>query len=103
MTDIDVYRRQTVCSNPGRMAGWLASTPADLPSLRWLSTQLVFHYWADGDPVKHGFAADRLPEIDLRYAEDQFARLAELTPEQPVTVERPATQRILGCCRDFTL
>ena len=62
------------------MAEWLRSTPNDLPSLRQLSTRLVFHYWADGSPLEHGFTADRLPEIDLRYADDQFARLASRCP-----------------------
>ncbi|HEY7225103.1 MAG TPA: transglutaminase-like domain-containing protein [Micromonosporaceae bacterium] len=100
---IEVYRRHTVCTDPGRMTGWAGSSPEDLASARRLATRLVFHFWAAGDPLGLGFTPDRLPEVDLRYAEEQFARLADLTPGLPLEAERGATQRILGCCRDFTL
>ena len=101
--ELDVYRNQTVCTDPGRRADWIGSAPRDLPSLRRLATNLVFHYRANGDPVDHGFSAERMHEIDLRYADDQFARLHDLAPDQPLTADRAPTQRILGCCRDFTL
>jgi hypothetical protein len=100
---IDAFRSQTVCSDPGRMADWITSAPRDLSALRRLTTGLVHHYRAGGDPVQHGFTEQRLHEIDLRYADDQFARLHALSPEAPLTADREPTQRILGCCRDFTL
>jgi hypothetical protein len=100
---IDAFRSQTVCSDPGRMADWIAGAPRDLPTLRRLTTGLVFHYRAGGDPSQHGFTEQRLHEIDLRYADDQFAHLHDLTPDAPLTADRAPTQRILGCCRDFTL
>ena len=99
---IDAYRIQTVCSDPGRMSEWVADAPTDLASLRRLVSGLVFHYRANGDLGEHGFGPERIAEIDLRYADEQFARLAELRPG-PVVGERAVTERILGCCRDFTL
>lgn len=104
MTDtlLDPYRSQTVCSDPGRMAEWIDELPRDLGELRRLVSCLVFHYRANGDVADHGFTPDRLAEIDLRYAEEQFARLAELKPGPPGAAREP-TERILGCCRDFTL
>jgi hypothetical protein len=102
-TEIDAFRNQTVCSNPGRMADWIATAPRDLPSLRRLATGLVHHYRAYGDPTQQGFAADRLHEIDLRYADEQFAMLHDLVEGAPLGTDRSPTQRILGCCRDFTL
>jgi hypothetical protein len=98
----DPYLTHTVCSEPGRMAAWIGDAPDDLPALRRLASGLVFHYRANGDVALHGFAPERMPEIDLRYAEEQFARLEALKPG-PLGAEREPTERILGCCRDFTL
>jgi len=99
---VDPHLAHTVCSDPGRMAAWIGDAPRDLTALRRLASGLVFHYRANGDVAEHGFAPERMPEIDLRYAEEQFARLAELKPG-PLGAEREPTERILGCCRDFTL
>ncbi|MFB9307813.1 hypothetical protein BJY17_002716 [Agromyces hippuratus] len=100
--ELAAYRTQTVCSDPGRMAEWVGEPPSDLAELRRLASGLIFHYRANGELKQHGFDDDRLPEIDLRYAEEQFARLAELRAG-PLETPRAATERILGCCRDFTL
>lgn len=100
--ELDEYRTQTVCSDPGRMVEWIGAPPRDLAALRRLVSGLVFHYRANGEPSRRGFGDDRLAEIDLRYAEEQFARLAELHAG-PLEVRRAPTERILGCCRDFTL
>lgn len=96
------YRAQTVCSDPGRMTEWIGDEPGDLDELRRRVSGLVFHYRANGEPSRHGFGGDRLAEIDLRYAEEQFARLAELKVDG-LAARRAPTERILGCCRDFTL
>jgi len=95
------YATQSRFSDPGRHADWLADTPADFVTLRRIADGLVFHYWGNGDPADHGFEAARLPEIDLRYAEAILGRLRELNPV--LDGERLATERVLGCCRDFTL
>ena len=103
MNDIlDFYAAQSIFSDPGRTAGWLDGVPDGLADIRRLATQLVFHYRASGDPLEHGFTPDRLAEIDLRYAEDAFARLQALRAGS-ITAAREPTQCILGCCRDFTL
>lgn len=101
-TLVDPYLAHTVCSDPGRMAAWIGEVPRDRAELRRLVSGLVFHYRSNGDPAEHGFAPERMSEIDLRYADEQFARLAELKPG-PFGAEREPTERILGCCRDFTL
>src|SRR3954453_4098587 len=64
--------------------------------------ELVFHSGAQGDITEHGFPAERHEEITLRYASDMFARLRELDPAPPGGPRSPL-QRIVGCCRDFTL
>jgi hypothetical protein len=96
------YATQSRFSDPGRHADWLADTPADLAALRDIAAGLVFHHWAAGDPTAHGFPASRLAEVDLRYAEAMLGRLRELDPTLSGEPRR-TTDRILGCCRDFTL
>jgi hypothetical protein len=96
------YATQSRFSDPGRHADWLADTPADLVALRDIAAGLVFHHWAAGDPTAHGFPSSRLAEVDLRYAEAMLGRLRELDPTLSGEPRRP-TDRILGCCRDFTL
>src|SRR5262249_22214336 len=76
--------------------------PSDLGALRAASQQLVFHCWADGDWAANGIAAKRISEIDTRYAAAMFARLGELA-DLPLSAARQPRQRLVGCCRDFTV
>ncbi len=97
------YRTQSRFTDPGRLASWLDEMPeTGLAALREASSRLVFHYRAHGDVAGHGFAPERLAEINLRYADAQLARLRELSPAVP-GADRTVTERVLGCCRDFTV
>ena len=98
----DFYVSHSSFSDPGPHADWLDATPADLAVLREAASQLVFHYWGSGAITDHGFPAARNDEITLRYAADMWARLRELDPAPPGE-PRPPLDRIVGCCRDFTL
>jgi hypothetical protein len=99
MIDYTTHSRFT---DPGPAAGWLDGVGPDLAELRRVAAGLVFHYWGNGDITDHGFPAERLAEVDLRYAADIFARLRSLNPA-PLGEERAPTERVVGCCRDFTL
>lgn len=96
------YAAQSRFTDPGALAPWLDAVGPDLPTIRDAAAQLVFHYVANGDIAEHGFTEDRRSEINLRYANDMFARLHELDPAPPGT-ERAPTDRVVGCCRDSTL
>jgi hypothetical protein len=50
---------------------------------------LIFHHRIDGDVASHGIAADRINEVDSRYADRLLSRIFELS-DQPVPVARPA-------------
>ena len=100
--DLDYFRSHSTFTDPGRADAALAGAPTTVAGIRALVSRLVFHYRASGDPTRLGFAPERLHEIDLRYADDMLARLAELDPEL-LNAERAATDRILGCCRDYTV
>src|SRR5262249_18978100 len=86
----------------GPAAAAIAQLPADLAALRAVSQQLVFHHWADGDWAENGIAPERICEIDTRYAAAMFARLGELA-DLPLSAARQPRQRLVGCCRDFTV
>ncbi|SFW43546.1 transglutaminase-like domain-containing protein [Amycolatopsis australiensis] len=99
---MDWYARHSRFSDPGTLTPWLDAVPRDLAAMREAASHLVFHFWAQGDITKHGFPAARREEIDLRYAADLFARLRELDPAPPGE-PRATLDRVVGCCRDFTL
>jgi hypothetical protein len=102
MADHDVYASQSAFSDPGPWAGRLDAVPGDLAGLARTARQLVFHYRADGDYAANGIAPERIAEIDTRYAAPMFERLFALD-DRPLTSERAPAQRLVGCCRDFTL
>ncbi|WP_433654927.1 transglutaminase-like domain-containing protein [Nocardia sp. CA-128927] len=96
------YASQSRFTDPRAMSWWLDDVPADLAGIHSAATGLVFHYTANGDITQHGFAAKRVREIDLRYADDLLTRLHELSSAPPGS-DRAPTDRVVGCCRDSTL
>jgi Transglutaminase-like superfamily len=102
MTDLAFYAAQSPVSDPGQFADRVAGGPGTLTSMRTAARELVFHYRADGDFAENGIAADRIAEIDTRYAEDMLARLVQLA-DVPLGQPRAPAQRLVGCCRDFTV
>jgi hypothetical protein len=102
MTNLDSYVTQTVTSDPGAFADLVAALPGDVGSLQAASTQLVFHYRGGGDWAEHGIAPERIGEVDLRYADALLGRLVELA-DQPLDAPRESAQKLVGCCRDYTL
>lgn len=95
------YAEQSNVTRPGAMAGWLADLPTDVPALRRVALNLVIHYRAD-DPIGHGIPPERMAEIHTRYAEPMLERLAALK-DGSLVAERAPVERLVGCCRDFTV
>ena len=52
--------------------------------------------------AENGIAPERISEVDTRYAAAMFARLGELA-DLPLSAARQPRQRLVGCCRDFTV
>lgn len=102
MADQDFYATQSAITGPGPWAERLDALPGDLRALKDAANQLVFHYRADGDWTEHGIAPERITEIDTRYADRMFARIFALS-DAPLGASRRANQRLVGCCRDFTV
>lgn len=95
------YAAQSSITAPGEMEGWLRDLPRDPFALKRIAMQLVAHYRAD-DLAAFGISEDRVPEINLRFAATMLRRLHELD-SGPLTGERASCNRIVGCCRDFTV
>ncbi|HYF61486.1 MAG TPA: transglutaminase-like domain-containing protein [Herpetosiphonaceae bacterium] len=102
MADYAVFASQSVFTDPGGWASALDAVPSDIPAMARAARRLVFHYRADGDYAANGIAPERIAEIDTRYAAAMLGRLAALS-DLPLTAERAPAQRLVGCCRDFTL
>jgi Transglutaminase-like superfamily len=98
---LSYYAGQSRVTEPGAMSDRLSDLPDNLPALRRVARGLVIHYRAD-NPSAHGISEERLAEIDSRYAETMLARLGELD-DRPLTEARPPKERLVGCCRDFTV
>ena len=102
MSDQVAYASQSTVTDPRELAGRLDAVPGDLTSLQRAARRLVFHYRGDGDFAQNNIAADRIAEIDTRYADRMLKRLFELH-DAPLSAERLPHQRLVGCCRDFTV
>jgi hypothetical protein len=99
--DLEWYASQSSLTDPGELAWLLDDLPAGIVELRALAHGLVIHY-RDDRPLEAGIPVDRLREIDSRYSDRMLARLVELQPGSLRDV-RPPQQRLVGCCRDFTV
>jgi len=100
--ELDYYAGQSAVTDPGRASAQLTGIPTDIAGLHRAAHGLVIHYRAE-DPVgRHGFPEARMAEIDSRHAETMLERLAQLA-DQPPTEPREPQERLVGCCRDFTV
>jgi hypothetical protein len=100
--DWQLYATHSACSDPGAWGAQLDAVPGDLRSIKDAAHQLVFHYRADGDWTENGIAPERIAEIDTRFADRMLQRIFALSGA-PLGAPRPPHQRLVGCCRDFTL
>jgi hypothetical protein len=98
---LSYYATQSRNTDPGRMAGLLDGLPKNFAELRQVASGLVIHY-RGGNPLQHGIPVERMREIDTRYVETMLTRLTELK-DGPLTGLRSPKERLVGCCRDFTV
>jgi hypothetical protein len=102
MDDQEFWAEQSAVTDPGQFASLTRAIPGSVAAIRAAARGLVFHYRADGDFAENGITADRVAEIDTRYAKDMLGRLVSLA-DQPLADPRTPSQRLVGCCRDFTV
>jgi hypothetical protein len=92
------YTRQTTFSDPRQHAALFDALPADPDGIGQVVRNLVVHYRAAGIE----FPPDRLAEIDSRWV-DRLIDADRRRFSGPLAEPRPPEQRVVGCCRDFTL
>jgi hypothetical protein len=93
---------QSTVTDPGAAAAAIDALPAELAVLREASSQLVFHYRAGGDFAENGVPAERIAEINTRYADAMLALILERGEPNLGRARGPA-DRVVGCCRDATV
>ncbi len=96
--DADLYMEQSVYSDPGPHTTLFDAMPSDPDGISAVIRNLVVHY----REVGFDFPPDRLAEIDLRWI-DRRLDADQRRFGTPLTAPRPASERVVGCCRDFSL
>ncbi|MEU4241393.1 transglutaminase domain-containing protein [Actinoplanes sp. NPDC026619] len=92
------YTRQTRFSDPRQHAALFDPLPADPAGIGEVVRNLAVHYRASGIE----FPPDRLAEIDSRWV-DRMLDVDQRRHATPLAEPRPPEERVVGCCRDFTL
>jgi len=92
------YAVQTEYSDPGAYAGLYDALPDDIPGVGAVVRNLLIHYRGGGIE----FTGDRLAEIDHRWVSSMLAT-DQRRNGTPLAVPREPVDRIVGCCRDYTL
>ena len=96
--DLDEYRTHSPYSDPRRHAGLLDAVPADIATVAATARNVIVHYRAGGVELPD----DRLDEVNCRWV-DRILDADQSRFPLPLTAERPAADRVAGCCRDHTL
>jgi hypothetical protein len=107
MPSLTDYTRQSPYSDPREYADLLATLPTDqpdrpdqaaeLPKLAVVVRNLIRHYRAEVPT-----SPERLAEVDNRWI-DRLLACDRTRFDTPLDVFRPEPDRVVGCCRDFTL
>lgn len=98
----EAWSSQSRVTDPRTAGEFLDDLPKDLEGLRRISQQLVAHYFESTDGAVSGLGGERAGDVDSRYAEAMFRRLLQRGGPDLLR-PRPQGERLLGCCRDFTV
>lgn len=98
----DYYRSQSPTSDPGAYGDLFDALPTDLAGIAQVTQGLVYHYFADQHWLGWQPPQERLPEINTRTMQQIVATLLA-KDDRPLTVARRNEDRMVGCCRDFSL
>jgi transglutaminase superfamily protein len=99
---VSYWASQSPVTDPGNAATAIGELPADISVLRRASSQMIFHYRAGGDFAENGVPAERMAEIDTRYADALLGLLLQ-RGDPALDRDRPPSERAVGCCRDATV
>jgi hypothetical protein len=98
MPSLQDYRQQSRYSDPREYAALLAELPSEVAEVGIAVRHLLVHYrGAEG-----AYPAERLVEIDNRWL-DRVLAADRSRCDLALAVPRPESERVVGCCRDYTL
>ena len=97
MSYLQTYCQQSAITDPGEYATLYDDLPDDIGELCRIAQGLIVHYSVIGRRFPQ-----RATEIDSRYLTVMLRRILELD-DRPLRQERRLTERLVGCCRDFTV
>ncbi|MEV6414635.1 transglutaminase-like domain-containing protein [Kribbella sp. NPDC051718] len=92
------YAEQTSYSDPGAHAGLFDALPSDIPGLTAVVRNLLIHYRGGGIE----FTGERYQEINHRWVSAMLAT-DQRRNATALAVPREPFDRVVGCCRDYTL
>jgi hypothetical protein len=98
MPSLKDYAEQSAYSDPREHTALVAELPANLADLGAVVRNVLVHYRASG--IR--FSPQRLVEIDNRWI-DRVLTADRSRFDGPLARPRPEADRVVGCCRDFTL
>ncbi|MGW4678407.1 transglutaminase domain-containing protein [Micromonospora taraxaci] len=96
--NVDDYRQHSPYSDPGPHAALLDAVPADIATVAATVRNVIVHYRAGGVELP----PDRLEEVNCRWV-DRILDTDQSRFPLPLAAERPAVDRVAGCCRDHTM
>jgi len=98
----EYYVEQSATSDPKEYNYLFDNLPTDLAGIAQVTQGLVYHYMAG--PYIYGWIPpkERTVEINTRSMECSLATLLA-KDERPLSEPRNFEQRLIGCCRDFSL
>jgi hypothetical protein len=96
------YSTQSPVSDPGQYAYLFDNLPRDIAGITKVAQGLVYHYTTGEYTYGYRPPKERLSEIDTRYMEAMLGRIIRMD-DRPLTEARAYEDRLVGCCRDFSL
>jgi hypothetical protein len=98
----EFYATHSAYSNPGQYAHLLETLPTDFAGVARVAQGLIYHYMAGQYIYGYCPPKARMGEIDSRCMERMLGRMMEMD-NRPLSESRAFENRLLGCCRDFSL
>lgn len=98
----DYYCAQSPTTDPGSYADFLADLPSDVAGIAHITQGLIYHYTTGRYFYDWVPPPLRLREINMRTLHAILATLVA-KDDRPLTVPRAYPDRVVGCCRDFSL
>ena len=98
---LEYYAHPGLFTDPREQAEMFKGLPTTIPELcQVVQGNLLHIFWAERYGVK--LSDGRKAELNIRSVAERLAHIRQTNP-MPLTIPRPAEERMVGNCRDFSL